>query len=103
MQDKERKVKVIEKDGDGEKCRSKRAAGAGVLLVKAQRDPILLTVIQTQVWNSGQNQESCHYYTMVAKVCTAGYISFITFIIFTASSITIFLVHILLTVVSTFA
>lgn len=44
MQDKGRRVEVAEKDGDGEKCRSNRAAGAGVLLVKAQHDPILFTV-----------------------------------------------------------
>lgn len=44
MQDKGRRVEVAEKDGDGGKRRSKRAAGAGVLLIKAQRDQILFTV-----------------------------------------------------------
>lgn len=52
MQDKGRRVEVAEKDGDGEKRRSKRATGAGVLLVKAQRDQILF-IVNTDNLRSG--------------------------------------------------
>lgn len=44
MQDKGRRVDMSEKNRNGEKCRSNRAAGTAVLLVKVQHDPILFLV-----------------------------------------------------------